>query len=119
MKPTELWMLIQKAAIAWVDDSASSMGAAIAYYTVFSIAPLLIIVISIAGFVWQREAVEGEILAQLTDLIGSDGAAAIKGLIKSASAPGRGIVGTIIGVAILFVGATTVVAELQSALDRI
>jgi membrane protein len=104
---------------AWLDDYAPSMGAAIAYYTVFSIAPLLIIVIAVAGLIWGQEAVQGEIFGQLAGLLGKEGAAGIQSLLASADKPAEGIISTVISVAILIVGATTVFAELQSALDRI
>ena len=105
--------------MAWIDDFAPSMGAAISYYTVFSLAPLLIIVIAVAGAVFGREAVQGEIVGQLQDLIGREGAIAVQGLIKSASEPAKGLVAGGISIVVLLVGATSVFAELQSALDRI
>lgn len=114
-----IYDLCKKAVTAWVDDFAPSMGAAISYYTVFSLAPLLIIVIAVAGAVFGRDAVEGQIVAQLSGLIGKDGATAVQGLIKSASDPAKGLVASIISFVVLIVGATTVFAELQSALDRI
>jgi membrane protein len=113
------YQLAKKSVNAWLDDYAPSMGAAISYYTVFSIAPLLIIVIAVAGFVWGREAVQGQILTQLNGLIGHDGASGVQALIESANKPVKGVVATIISVAVLVVGATTVFAELQSALDRV
>lgn len=109
----------KKAVLAWVDDLAPSMGAAISYYTIFSLAPLLVIVIAIAGAIFGREAVQGEIVVQLQSLIGRDGALAVQGLIKSASEPSKGIAAGAISIVVLLVGATTVFAELQSALDRI
>src|SRR5690554_5832279 len=69
---------------AWSDDYASSMGAAIAFYTVFSIAPLLIIVIAVAGFLWGEDAVRGEVIRQLGGLVGPEGAKSIQALIRSA-----------------------------------
>ena len=119
MKAKNLLDLCKKAAVAWVDDFAPSMGAAISYYTMFSLAPLLVIVIAVAGALFGREAVQGEIVAQLQGLIGREGAIAVQGLVASASEPSRGLVAGIISVAVLLVGATTVFAELQSALDRI
>ncbi|SFM64376.1 membrane protein [Variovorax sp. OV329] len=95
------------------------MGAAIAYYTVFSLAPLLVIVIAVAGAVFGQEAVQGEIASQLTGIIGREGALAVQGLVRSASEPDRGLIAGAIGLVVLLVGATTVFAELQSALDRI
>ena len=113
------WDLIKSAASSWIDDYAPSMGAALAYYTVFSIAPLLLIVISIAGLVFGEEAARGEIVTQLQGLMGADAAKAIEGLLESVSQPGKGILGTLVGIAVLLIGATTVFGELQDALDRI
>ncbi|MDD2711428.1 MAG: YihY/virulence factor BrkB family protein [Simplicispira sp.] len=114
-----LYDLCRRAVLAWIDDFAPSMGAAIAYYTVFSLAPLLVIVIAVAGAVFGREAVQGEIVGQLQGLIGREGAIVVQGLIKSASEPTKGLVAGLISIGVLLVGATTVFAELQSALDRI
>ncbi|OYY96278.1 MAG: ribonuclease BN [Polaromonas sp. 28-63-22] len=119
MKLKDIFQLAKKAATAWVDDFAPSMGAAISYYTVFSLAPLLVIVIAIAGAVFGREAVEGQIVSQISGLIGKDGADLVQGLVAGASNTDRGLVAGLISVVILLVGATTVFAELQSALDRI
>ncbi|MGJ7490918.1 YihY/virulence factor BrkB family protein [Variovorax sp. ZT4R33] len=119
MKPAKLFSLCKKAVIAWIDDFAPSMGASISYYTVFSLAPLLVIVIAIAGAIFGRDAVQGEIVAQLQGLIGREGAEAVQGMIKSADAPGKGLIAGGISIVVLLIGATTVFAELQSALDRI
>jgi membrane protein len=118
-KLKHLFQLCKDAAVAWVDDLAPSMGAAIAYYTAFSLAPLLVIVIAVAGVLFGAEAVQGQIAAQLSGLIGRDGALAVQGLVKAASEPSRGLIAGGISVVVLVVGATTVFAELQSALDRI
>jgi membrane protein len=117
--PKEIWRLAKNSVVAWNDDFAPSMGAAISYYTVFSIAPLLLIMIAIAGFVFGQDAASGRIFAELEGFLGTEGAAAIQGMVKSASAPAKSTLGTIIGVVMLLIGATTVFAELQSALDRI
>ena len=119
LKPTNLWSMIRKSVSAWIDDFAPSMGAALAYYTMFSIAPTLIIIIAIAGFIFGREAASGELYGQLAGLLGDDGAKAIQGLVQSASGKKEGILATLIGLAVLLVGATTVFAELQTDLDRI
>ncbi|MBC7444593.1 MAG: YihY/virulence factor BrkB family protein [Polaromonas sp.] len=113
------YQLAKKSVNAWIDDYAPSMGAAISYYTVFSIAPLMIIVIAVAGFVWGREAVQGEIVGQLSGMIGKQGAEGVQTLIESASQPTQGLVATAISILVLIVGATTVFAVLQSSLDRI
>lgn len=119
MKIRQLWPLAQQAARAWVDDYAPSMGAALAYYTLFSIAPLLLIVISIAGLVFGEEAARGQIFAQLRDMMGEQGAAAVQGLLKNVSKPSEGIIGTAVGLVVLLVGAMSVFGELQNSLDRV
>lgn len=115
----QLWDLIGKSVAAWVDDYAPSMGAALAYYTLFSLAPLLIIAIAVAGLVFGQEAARGEIVAQIQGLIGREGAVAVQGLLKSANAPAQDILATLVSTVMLVIGATTVFAELQSDLDRI
>ncbi|MBK7424039.1 MAG: YihY/virulence factor BrkB family protein [Propionivibrio sp.] len=95
------------------------MGAALAYYTMFSLAPLLMIVVSVAGLVFGEDAARGEIQAQLQELMGAQGAGAVQGLLASVREPAEGMTATAVGLVLLFVGATTVFAELQDALDRI
>jgi membrane protein len=119
ISPKHLFQLFVKAGKAWVDDFAPSMGAAISYYTVFSLAPLLIIVIAMAGAVFGREAVQGLIVEQLSGLLGQQGASLIQTLVASASNTEKGLIAGLISLFVLIVGATTVFAELQSALDRI
>ncbi len=119
MHPKHLFQLFVKAAKAWSDDYAPSMGAAISYYTVFSLAPLLVIVIAIAGAVFGREAVQGQIVAQLGGMVGQQGAEMIQTLIAASSDKDKGLIAGLISAVVLLVGATTVFAELQSALDRI
>ncbi len=117
--PTDVFHLIKDAALAWNNDSAASMGAAIAYYTIFSIAPLLIIATAIAGFFFGVEAAQGHIFGQAQGLLGEEGALALQGLVESASEPAEGFLATVIGLAIMIFGATGVFAELQGAMDRI
>lgn len=113
------WSLVRKAAAAWVADYAPSMGAALSYYSVFSLAPLLLIVISIAGLVFGEEAVRGEVFGQLQALLGSDASHAVETMLASVDKPAAGAVSTVIGIVALLIGATTVFGELQDALDRI
>jgi len=115
----QIWNLIRKSVAAWVDDYAPSMGAALAYYTLFSIAPLLMIAIAVAGLVFGQEAARGEIVAQIQGLIGREGAIAVQGLLNSASEPVKDIMAAVVSLVTLVIGATTVFAELQSDLDRI
>ena len=95
------------------------MGAALAYYTLFSLAPLLLIVISVAGFCFGEEAARGEIEVQLRAMMGDSGATAVQGLIQSVNKPAEGVFATLVGLGLLLVGATSVFGELQNALDRI
>ena len=119
MTVKDLWGLVKAAASGWVDDYAQSMGAALAYYTVFSIAPLLLIVISIAGLVFGDQAARGEIFSQLEGMLGAPGAVAVQGLLESVREPTESVTATVFGVVLLLIGATSVFSELQDALDRI
>lgn len=116
---SEWWTLIKRAAAAWTDDYAPSMGAALSYYTIFSLAPLLLIVISVAGLFFGTEAVRGEIFGQLRGLMGDDAAKAVEAILTTVSKPTESITAAVIGVAVLLIGATAVFGELQDALDRI
>ena len=113
------WLLIKTTFNSWNDDYASSMGAALAFYTLFSIAPLLLIVLSIIGFVFGLEAARGEITDQLKNLMGEQSAMAVQALLQNVNKPKEGIIATIVGVVLLLVGATSVFGELQSSLNRI
>ena len=114
-----LGTVLRKATNAWIDDHAQSMGAALSYYTVFSLAPLLLIAISVAGLVFGRDAAQGAVVDQLQGLIGQSGAQAIQDLLKNVSRPSSGILATVTGVVVLVIGATSVFAELQDDLNRI
>jgi membrane protein len=115
----EWWTLVKQAASAWLDDYAPSMGAALSYYTVFSLAPMLLIVIAVAGLVFGQDAARGALFEQLNGLMGADAAKAVEGMLTSVSKPSQGAIATAIGVVVLLIGATTVFGELQDALDRI
>ena len=119
MKPATAWSLARETLQSWSEDYAASMGAALAYYTMFSIAPLLLIVISVAGLFFGEQAARGEILDQLEGLMGADGARAVQSLLATVNQPRAGVLATLFGIGALVVGATTVIGELQSALDRI
>jgi membrane protein len=119
MTPKVLWNLCVESFNRWNDDYAQSMGAALAYYAMFSIAPLLLIVISVTGIFFGPEAIRGEIFSQLRGLMGDDGALAVQQLLESVSQPEKSLLATIIGAIVLAIGATTVFGELQDDLDRI
>ena len=113
------WLLVRQAAAAWAADYAPSMGAALSYYSVFSLAPLLVIVIAVAGLVFGQDAARGEVFAQLDGLMGADAAKAVQDLLTAAAKPTTGLTSAALGLVVLFIGATTVFGELQDALDRI
>jgi membrane protein len=112
-------VLIRRTILAFIEDGALSRGAAIAFYTIFSIAPVLVIVIAIAGLIFGREAAEGEIVRQLSGLMGQESAEALEAMIRSASNRQSGIIATIIGTATLLLTATGVFGEMQTSLNAI
>jgi membrane protein len=100
-------------------DKAPRLGAALSYYTVFSLAPVLILVISIAGLVFGKDAAQGRIVGELQGLLGTEGAAVVQTMLAKASHTGSGILSTILGFVILLVGATGVLIELQDAINTV
>jgi membrane protein len=119
MKLRSLKALFVEAFTGWREHKASKMAAALAYYTVFALAPILVISIAVAGLVLGQDAAEGRIVGQLSGLIGSTSAAALEAMIAAARKPSSGILATIIGLATLLFGATGVFGELQDSLDTI
>lgn len=117
--PREAFQLARDSVNSWLEDYAPSMGAALAFYTIFSIAPLLLIVITVAGVVFGPEAARGEVVGQLRGLLGEEGARTIEAMLLAVSRPAASTLTAVLGVIVMLVGATTVLAELQDALDRI
>ena len=109
--------LLRQAFRDWMNDNAGRLGAALSYYTLFSLAPLLIVAIAVAGLVFGREAAQGQIVAQLQGLVGDAGARAVQEMIENSRQPSSGILATVIGVVTLLLGATGAFAELKSALN--
>src|SRR5687767_11274962 len=101
-----VWGLIKEAFDDWSEDRASRLAAALAYYTIFSLAPLLIIAIAIAGLAFGREATQGRIVDQISGLIGSEGAKGIETLIENASKPSSGVIATAFGIIMLLIGSS-------------
>jgi len=117
--PTNAWALVKDTVTGFIDDNALSRGASIAYYTLFSIAPVLLIIVAIAGLAFGREAAQGAIVGQLSGLMGEQTAKALEEMIKSADNRAAGIVATIVGIVALIVTATGVFGEVQSAINAI
>jgi membrane protein len=111
--------LLRDTVTKWMDDHAQRMGAALAFYTVFSLAPLLLIVIAIAGLVFGQEAAEGQIIGQIQGFVGEDSAKAIQVMLENARKPSSGLIATGLALITLIFGATGVFAQLQDALNTI
>src|SRR6185295_1690895 len=103
----------------WSRHRSARLGAALAYYSVFSLGPLLLIVISIAGIVFGQDAVRGSLTAQFRELLGADGAQAVEAMLKGASSTQTGGITAIVGVVLLLIAALGVVAQLKDALNTI
>ncbi len=120
MNPKEAFSLLKATFFEWLDDQAPTLGAALAYYTIFSLAPLLIISIAIAGLVFGGDAAQGQIFDQLRGLLGDASGRAMQDLVQSASAePKKGVMATVIGFVTLVFGASGVFGQLQTSLNAI
>ena len=119
MSPRQLAALAKDAFAGWQRDEAASMGAALAFYTLFSMAPLLLLVISVAGLVIGDDVARGLIHEQLVTLLGEQGASAIAAVLTAADERSEGLIAAGVSLATLVLGATTVFAELRRDLDRI
>jgi membrane protein len=111
--------LFEHAGQAWLADNAPSMGAALAFYSAFSLAPLLIIASAVAGVVFGATQARSAVVEQFKELIGPVGAEAVERLLNATAHIGTGVVATLIGIVLLLVGASSVVIELQNDLNRI
>ncbi len=120
MHSKEIFGILKEAGSEWIEDHAPTLGAALAYYTVFSLAPLLIIIIGIAGLVFGPDAAQGQIFEQLRGLLGEAGAKSMQDLVENANAkPATGIFVTVIGIVTLLFGASGVFGQLQTSLNAI
>lgn len=111
--------LFKVSAAEWSNDKAARLGASLSYYTIFSLAPVLLLVVAVAGMVLGTDAAQGKIVEQLSGLMGVDAAKAIQTMLEKASHKGGGILATIIGFVTLVVGATGVMIELQDSLNTV
>jgi membrane protein len=119
MKVSSFFPLLKTTFSEWMEDKAPRLAAALAYFTVFSLAPLLVIAISIAAIFFGEEAARGQIVGQIQGLVGEEGAAAIEAMIANANQVEGGVVATIVGVVTLLIGASGVFGQLQDALNTI
>jgi membrane protein len=118
-RPAVAWKLLRKTVSEALEDNIQRMSAALAYYTIFSLAPLLIIAIAVAGLVFGEDAARGQILGELRQLIGPDSAKAVQSMIIAAHNPVHSVLATLIGGATLLLGATGAFSEVYDALNNI
>lgn len=115
----EAWELTKETFSEWIDDKAPRLAAALAYYTLFSLAPLLIIAIGIAGLVFGEDAAQGRIMGEVQGMIGPRGAAFLQEMLAASREPSQSVTATVVGVAVLLFGATGVFGQLQDAMNTI
>jgi membrane protein len=119
MRPRFFLSLIKDTLKEWQEDKGARLAAALAYYTTFSIAPMLVLVIAIAGLLGGRDAAHGLVMAQVEDLTGVDGREFVQSMIETAAEPSTGAAASMIGAVVLVVGALGVFNEMQNALNTI
>ncbi len=119
MTQKAVWTVLKQTATDWVEDDASRLAAALAFYTLLSLAPLVIIAVAIAGILLGPEAARGQIASALSDVVGHAAAKGIQAVVASAKSPTSGAIGTVVGAITLLVGASGVFGELQFALNSI
>jgi membrane protein len=115
----DLPALFNETVVEWLNDRAPRLGASLAFYTLLSLAPLLVVIVAVAGLVYGKEAARGQLVWQIQGLVGRDGARVIQGLVLNAYRPGAGLIATILGFGTLAFGASSVVVELRDALNTI
>jgi len=113
------YRIVRDAIAQFMKHNGMQLGAAVAFYTIFSLAPMLVIVTAVAGFIWGERAIEGEIVAQVQDTLGEEGAQLVQTVIRGASDVGQGIIAIVLGSIATIVGATVLFAQLKSALNII
>ncbi len=113
------WDLFKKSFKGWSDDKATTLAGALAYYTIFSIAPLILITVAVAGLFFGEEASRGQIFSSMSGLLGEDGAKGVQSFVEGSAVKSTGIIATIIGVVTLLLGATSAFGQLQDSLNII
>ena len=114
-----MWSLLKETISDWSDDSAARLAAALAYYTLLSIAPMVVLAVAIAGLAFGDEAARGQISQQIGAVVGGQAAEAVEAIARNARAPDTGVLSSVLGVIVLLFGASGVFGELQSSLDTI
>jgi len=114
-----LWNLLKQTGTSWVDHKDARLGAALAYYSIFSVGPLILIAIAVAGLWFGEDAVRGQVRAQIEGLLGSSGAQAVQSMLASAARPREGLFATAVGIVTLVFAAIGVVVQLKDALNTV
>jgi membrane protein len=114
-----IWELLKETFTEWQEDKASRLAAALSYYTVFSLAPLVIIILAIIGLLYRREEASSYLINEIQKLVGQSGAEVVQSIVENASQPNTSLVATIIGIGTLLLGASGVFGQLQDALNTI
>src|SRR3981189_3575668 len=114
-----LWTVAKEAAENWSSHKDSRQGAALAYYSVFSLGPIIVIAIAVAGFFFGREAVNGQVASSIKDMLGAAGAKAVQAMLADAGRPREGLLATVLGLAALMFAAIGVVVQLKDALNTV
>src|SRR6188508_456661 len=117
--PSKTCDLLKSTTVKFIDDDAIKLSASLAYYTIFALPPLLIIIITICGFFFGEEAVTGQLYGQINSLVGNDAAIQIQQAIKNVELSGNNVFVTVFGVVMLLIGASGVFAEIQSSINYI
>jgi membrane protein len=114
-----MWHLVKEAGSKWLEHKDARLGAALAYYSIFSVGPLIVIAIAVAGLTFGQDAVRGEVSTQIRGLLGDTGAAAVQSMLADASRPRSGIIATVLGIGALVFAAVGVVVQLKDALNTV
>jgi membrane protein len=114
-----MWQLLKQTSEDWMRHQAPKLGAALAYYTILSMAPLVVVVIAVIGLAFGQQAAHGDIMRQIEGLVGHEGAEAIQTIVANANKPKSGIIATLLGLLTLFLGASGVFVELRDSLNKI
>lgn len=118
-KLIKIWKFIEKVFDQWIEDKCPKLGAALSFYTIFSLSPLLVIVVSIAGFIFGEEAARGEIVYQIQDLVGEEGAIIVQSALKNTQYSVDGLIAIVISTVTLLIGSTVVFIEFQDSMNLI
>jgi membrane protein len=119
LKASRAWQILKETATGWDEDNVARLAASLAYYTLLSVAPLIILAVAVAGLAFGEDAAREHISGELASVVGSGAATAIQSIAKNAHTPGSGILSVVVGVVVLLFGASGVFGELQSALNTV